>query len=62
MANETLNQLKRVITKDAFVRPESIQILVDLVRESTNVTRPVAATEVIDFGFLEKAQKQLGLK
>jgi hypothetical protein len=32
------------------------------VRVSTNVTRPVAAAEVIDFSFLEKAQKQLGLK
>ena len=36
--------------------------LVDLVRESTNVTRPVSVAEVIDFSFLEKAQKQLGLK
>jgi NitT/TauT family transport system substrate-binding protein len=62
MANETLNQLMRVITKDAFVKIESIQTLVDLVRESTNVTRPVRAAEVIDFSFLEKAQKQLGLK
>ncbi|HLN85528.1 MAG TPA: hypothetical protein VK200_03680 [Candidatus Limnocylindrales bacterium] len=62
MANETLNQFMRVITKDAFVRPESVQTLVDLVRESTNVTRPVAAAEVIDFSFLEKAQKQLGLR
>jgi len=46
MANETLNQLMRVITKDAFVRPESVQTLVDLVRESTNVMPPVAAAEV----------------
>jgi len=36
----------RVITKDAFVRPESVQTLVDLVRESTNVMPPVAAAEV----------------
>jgi NitT/TauT family transport system substrate-binding protein len=62
MADETLHQLMRVITKDAFVKIESIQTLVDLVRESTNVTRPVRAAEVIDFSFLEKAQKQLGLK
>ncbi|MGN6719651.1 MAG: hypothetical protein ACTHLX_19950 [Candidatus Binatia bacterium] len=61
MANDTLNQLMRVLTKNAFVKTESIQALVDVVRESTNVTRPVAATEVVDFSFLEKAQKQLGL-
>jgi NitT/TauT family transport system substrate-binding protein len=62
MANEMLNQVMRVITKDASVKTDSIQTLVDLVRESTNVTRPVAAAEVIDFSFLEKAQKQLRLK
>ena len=57
-----LTQLMRVISKDASVRPESVQTLVDLVRESTNVTRPVAAAEVIDLSFLERTQKQLGLK
>ena len=62
MANETLNQFMRVITEDAFVRSESVHIRVDLVRESTNVTPPVAAAEVIDFSFLGKAQKKLGLR
>jgi hypothetical protein len=32
------------------------------VRESTNVTRLVAAAEVIGFSFLEKAQRRLRLK
>jgi len=62
MASDTLTQVMRVMTRDASVSPQSIQTLVDLVRESTGVSRPVAAAEVIDFSFLEKARKQLGLK
>jgi hypothetical protein len=52
----------RVITKDGSVKPDSIQVLIDLVRESTKVTRPVPVSQVTDFAFLERAQKELGLK
>jgi len=58
MADETLNQFMRVITKDAFVSLNPSKLLSIVVRESTNVTRPVAAAEVIAFSFLEKAPKQ----
>jgi hypothetical protein len=58
LAGETLHQLMRVLTNDAFLKPESIQTLVDLVRESIKVTRTVAAAGV----FLVKTQKQLALQ
>jgi NitT/TauT family transport system substrate-binding protein len=62
MAKESFGQVMRVITKDAAVKPESIQVLIDLVRENTKVTRPVPVNQVFDSNFLEKAQKELGLR
>ncbi len=62
LANESLDQVMRVITKDGSVRPESIQVLIDLVRENAKVTRPVTVNQVVDFTFLERAQRELGLR
>jgi NitT/TauT family transport system substrate-binding protein len=62
IAGDTLGHVMRVITKDAFVKPESIQVLIDLVRENSKVTRPVQVGEVVDSTFLEKAQKELRLR
>ncbi len=62
MANESFGQVMRVITKDGLIKPESIQVLIDLVRENTKVTRPVTVDQVVDFSFLEKAQRELGLR
>jgi ABC-type nitrate/sulfonate/bicarbonate transport system substrate-binding protein len=61
-AEESLSEVMRVITKDGDVKPESIQVLIDLVRENTKVTKPVSVNQVVDFTFLEKAQKELGLR
>ena len=62
MAKESLGQVMRVITKDGSVKPDSIQVLIDLVRENTKVTRPVPVSQVTDFSFLERAQRELGLR
>jgi hypothetical protein len=62
LANESLGQVMRVITKDGSVKSESIQVLIDLVRENAKVTRPVMVNQVVDFTYLEKAQKELGLR
>ena len=62
MATESFEQVMRVITKDGSVKPESIQVLIDLVRENAKVTRPVTVNQVVDFTFLERAQKELGLR
>ncbi|MBM2806844.1 MAG: nitrate transporter substrate-binding protein [Deltaproteobacteria bacterium] len=62
LANESFEQVMRVITKDGSVKTESIQVLIDLVRENTKVTRPVTVNQVVDFTFLERAQKELGLR
>ena len=62
MADESFGQVMRVITKDGSVKPESVQVLIDIVRENTKVTRPVPVNQVVDFSFLEKAQRELGLR
>ena len=61
MATEIFKQVTRVLTKDAYVKPESVQVLIDLARESAKVTKPVSVTEVVDYSFLDKARKELGL-
>ena len=60
MAAEMARQVNRVLTKDAYVKPESVQVLVDLARESAKVTKPVNAMDVVDYSFLDKAQKGIG--
>jgi len=61
MAAEMARQVGRVLTKDAYVKPQSVQVLVDLARESAKVTRPVNAMDVVDYSFLDRARKELGM-
>jgi hypothetical protein len=52
---------QRVVTKEAQVTNEEVQYLIDLMRATAKVTRPVTVDQVVDFSFLEKARKDLGL-
>jgi ABC-type nitrate/sulfonate/bicarbonate transport system substrate-binding protein len=61
MAAEMSRQVNRVLTKDAYVKPESVQVLIDLARESAKVSKPVSVSEVVDYSFLERARKELGI-
>src|SRR6476620_73856 len=61
MAAEMARQVSRVLTKDAYVKPESVQVLVDLARESAKVTKPINAMDVVDYSFLDRARKELGM-
>lgn len=61
MAAEMARQVGRVLTKDAYVKIESVQVLVDLARESAKVAKPVSASDVVDYSFLDKARKELGI-
>ena len=60
-ADEVFKQRTRGLTRDASVRPEGVQALIDLQRESSKVTRPVPIAQVVDYSFVEKARKELGL-
>jgi NitT/TauT family transport system substrate-binding protein len=61
MAAEMARQVARVLTKDAYVKPESVQVLIDLARDSAKVTKPVSVADVVDFSFVDKARKELGI-
>ena len=61
MAGEIFKQVTRVLTKDAYVKSESVQVLIDLARESAKVTKPVTTAEVVDYSFVDKARKELGI-
>jgi hypothetical protein len=61
MAEAIFQDVRRVLAKDAVVTPASFQSLIDLARESAKVTRPVRIEEVVDFSFVDKARKELGL-
>jgi hypothetical protein len=36
-------------------------VLIDLARESAKVTKPVSVAEVVDYSFLDRARKELGI-
>ena len=61
LAAEMLGYLKRGLAKDAVIAPEAVQYFIDLTRETSNVSQPIAGAQVVDFSFLEKARKDLGL-
>lgn len=61
LAEQMLGYSLRVITKEAQVTNEEIQYLIDLTRANAKITRPVTVEQVVDFSFLEKARKELGL-
>jgi len=61
MAAAMLRQVTRVLTKDANVSPESVQVLIDSQRENAKVTKPVAVADVVDYSFVDKARKELGI-
>ena len=61
MAGEMSRQVTRVLTKDANVKPESVQELIDSQRENARVTKPFAVADVVDYSFVDKARKELGI-
>ena len=61
LAEQMLGYSQRVLTKEAQVTGEEVQFLIDLMRTNAKVSRPVTVEQVVDFSFLEKARKDLGL-
>ncbi|MGZ9272513.1 MAG: hypothetical protein ACXW6T_25595, partial [Candidatus Binatia bacterium] len=60
MAEAIFSDVSRVLAKDGTISNESVQLLVDLARESAKVIRPIKVAEVVDYSFLEKARRELG--
>jgi NitT/TauT family transport system substrate-binding protein len=61
MAAAMSKQVTRVLTKDARVKPAAVQMLIDTQRENAKVTKAIPVSEVVDYTFLDKARKELGM-
>ena len=59
LVGEMLAYLKRGLAKDALVSTEAVQYFIDLTRESSSVSQPINAAQVVDFSFLDRARKDL---
>ena len=59
LASEMLGYLKRGLAKDAVISPDAVQYFLDLTRETSNVSQPISAAQVVDFSFLDRARKEL---
>jgi ABC-type nitrate/sulfonate/bicarbonate transport system substrate-binding protein len=61
LAEQMLGYSQRVVTKEAQVTAEEVQFLIDLMRTNAKVSRPVSVEQVVEFNFVERARKDLGL-
>ena len=61
LAGEMLKQFGRGIIRDMSIKPEGMQLMIDLVREDSKVAQPFSASQVVDFSFLERARRELGV-
>ena len=59
LADEMIGYLRRGLAKDAVISTEAVQYFIDLTRETSNVTQPISAAQVVDFSFLDKARTEL---
>ena len=60
MASEMYDYMVKAMLRDGSISMNGLQALVDQQRESSKVTEPVKAAQVIDYSFVEKARKELG--
>jgi ABC-type nitrate/sulfonate/bicarbonate transport system substrate-binding protein len=61
LAEQMLGYSQRVVTREAQVTDDEVQFLIDLMRTNAKVTRPVSVEQVVDFSFLDRARRDLGL-
>jgi hypothetical protein len=59
MVEAIFKDVSHTVAKEAPVSAASVQMLIDLARESAKVSRPVKIDEVADFSFVERARKDL---
>jgi hypothetical protein len=53
--------MTKAMVRDASINMTGLQALVDQQRESAKVTEPVSAAQVIDYSFVDRARKELGM-
>ena len=61
LAEQMLGYSQRVVAKEAQVTIEQIQYLIDLARANAKVAKAVTVDQVVDFSFVDRARKELGV-
>ena len=61
IATEMLRQFNRGMARDLKAKPEGMQLMIDLAREDSKVAQPFTIAQVVDYSFLEKARRDLGV-
>jgi hypothetical protein len=56
-----LRQFKRGVARELMAKPEGMQLMIDLVREDSKVAQPFTIAQVVDYSFVEKARRDLGV-
>ena len=61
IATEMLRQFNRGMARDLMAKPEGMQLMIDLVREDSKVIQLFTVAQIVDYSFLEKARRDLGV-
>ncbi len=61
LAAEMYRYMTPVMSPNAGVSLDGLQILVDQQRENSHVTKPIKAADTLDYSFVERARKSLGM-
>lgn len=61
IVSESFRHVRRFLTRDASAKPEEIKFLIDLARTNAKVSRQFSVEEIVDYSFVERARKDLGL-
>lgn len=59
LAEEMLKFFRRGVSRDMSLKPEGVQLMIDLARRDANVSQPFTVAQVTDFSFLDKARREL---
>ena len=58
LAGEMLKFFGRGVSRDMSLKPEGVQLMIDLARRDANVSQPFTVAQVTDFSFLDKARRR----
>jgi NitT/TauT family transport system substrate-binding protein len=61
-AANTYDSTWPIFSEDGSLTESGLKVVIDQAKQSMNIDRPVAISDVADFGFVRDAQKQLGIK
>jgi NitT/TauT family transport system substrate-binding protein len=61
-AANTYESTWRIFSEDGGMTENGLKVVIDQAKQSMNIDRPIAVSEVADFNFVRDAQRELGIK